>query len=76
MCVFLCDVCVEANKPLVPASCCKKDQYGKYINQKMCQTWTLGPPFKQSSVVNSDNIGLFYKVFFITLLQYSVCVGI
>ena len=51
---------VEADKPLVPPSCCRKDQYGKYYSLQRCQTWTSGPPHIQSSFVKNE--ALFYKV--------------
>ena len=50
----------EVDRPVVPASCCKKDQYGKYINQEKCQGWILGPPYKQSGPLNE---AVFYNVF-------------
>jgi len=52
---------VEIDKPAVPPSCCKKNQYGKYVDMKKCQTWILGPPYKQSGPINE---AVFYKVFF------------
>lgn len=36
----------------MPASCCIKDQYGKYVNIQKCQTWTLGPPGRQQGQTN------------------------
>ncbi|ELU13376.1 hypothetical protein CAPTEDRAFT_149515 [Capitella teleta] len=47
----------EHSMPFVPPSCCKKDQYGKYIDKQKCQTWNQGPPGKQSGIMNE---GLFY----------------
>ena len=67
--MYLCERIVDAevNKPAVPLSCCKKNQYGKYIDEKMCQTWILGPPYKSSGKIN---IAVYYKVFF----SYTVTV--
>jgi len=52
-------VSVEFDKPAVPPSCCKKDQYGKYIDKHKCQVWTLGPPYKQSGPINE---AVYYNV--------------
>jgi len=43
----------ELLKPLVPESCCVRDQYGKYLNKEKCQTWPLGPPSIQSTDRNN-----------------------
>jgi len=50
---------LEIDRPAVPASCCKKNQYGKYIDLEKCQEWILGPPYKQSGPLNE---AVFYKV--------------
>lgn len=47
----------ELDKPFVPLSCCKKDQYGEYLEEQKCRTWNLGPPGKQSGRINE---ALFY----------------
>ena len=49
----------EHDKPWVPKTCCKKDQYGEYIELQKCQTWNQGPPGKQSGLPNE---ALFYEV--------------
>ena len=59
-------VYVEVDRTAVPHSCCKKNQYGKYINLKKCQVWILGPPYRQSGQLNE---AVFYKVF---LFSYNV----
>jgi hypothetical protein len=48
----------DMTRPYVPESCCKRDQYNKYIDQQKCQTWTLGPPGKQSG---QENEASFYR---------------
>jgi len=58
-------VVVEHTKKAVPDSCCKKDQYGEYIDQNKCQRWILGPPYKPGGQLNE---ALFYKVVF----NYSI----
>ena len=57
ICMF---VDVEHTKLGVPESCCKKDQYGEFINLKKCQRWTTGPPYKPGG---HRNEALYYKVF-------------
>lgn len=49
---------VEYSNLAVPESCCKKDQYGKYIDLRKCQRWILGPPYKPGG---RNNEALFYK---------------
>jgi hypothetical protein len=48
----------EADKPYVPPSCCLRNQWDEYINKEKCQTWTRGPPGKQSGELNE---GLHYR---------------
>lgn len=50
----------ENDRPMVPPSCCVKDQYGKYINLQKCQTWQLGPPKLASGPTLNE--ALFYNV--------------
>jgi hypothetical protein len=47
----------EHSMPFVPETCCKKDQYGNFIDKQKCQTWNQGPPGKQSGISNE---ALFY----------------
>jgi len=69
---FSGDVCdAEVNKPTVPLSCCRKNQYGKYRNTKKCQTWHLGPPYQQSGPKNE---AVFYKVFIFSYNNLRVCI--
>jgi len=49
---------VESTKPYVPESCCKKSQYGQYLNPGKCQLFDRGPPSKQSRELNE---GLYYR---------------
>jgi hypothetical protein len=42
----------ELLKPLVPESCCVRNQYNDYVDKEKCQTWPLGPPTVHSSVRN------------------------
>jgi len=48
----------EVDKPFVPVSCCKRDQYGQYIHKEKCQTWNQGPPGLSSGLANE---ALHYK---------------
>lgn len=42
----------ETLKPLVPETCCVRDQYNIYISIEKCQTWPSGPPTIKSSERN------------------------
>lgn len=42
----------EYTAMMVPVSCCRKSQYGDYIDTQKCQNWQLGPPNVQSSNYN------------------------
>jgi hypothetical protein len=45
-------------KPLVPETCCVRDQYNVYKNLQQCQTWPEGPPKMHSDKINP---ALFYS---------------
>jgi hypothetical protein len=48
----------EVDKPLVPTSCCQRDQYWHYINLQKCQNWNQGPP---TSTGGTSNNALHYR---------------
>lgn len=50
---------IEHTKLAVPESCCRKDQYGKYIDLKKCQRWIMGPPYAPGGRL--DNEALHYR---------------
>lgn len=37
---------LDATRPYVPRSCCRRDQYGQLINSIKCQTNMQGPPYR------------------------------
>lgn len=49
---------IEYTKLAVPDSCCKKNQYGRYTDQKKCQRWILGPPYRPGGQYNE---ALYYQ---------------
>ncbi len=46
------------NKPMVPSSCCIKNQYNEYVDLEKCQTFKTGPPSHNSGEANE---ALHYK---------------
>ena len=42
----------DFNKPMVPPSCCVKNQYDEIVNLEKCQTFKTGPPSRNSGEAN------------------------